>query len=71
MAFHLLKRLSDQQLPAVLDDDADLEDLVVLALAGQVKANIPEPIRTLYGHERPPATVLEITRLGRQVLAMF
>ena len=71
MALQLLKRLSGQRLPAVLDRPTDLEELVVLVLAGQAKANISESVRTLHGYERPPATVLEITRLGRQALATF
>jgi len=71
MSLPLLKRLAEQALPAVVDEATDLDHLEVLVLAGHARATIPEPVRTLEGYLRPPATVLEITRLGRQAMAMF
>ena len=43
----------------------------VLCMAGHVKAVIPKPLRTLDGYTQPPATVNEITSLGRSMIKRF
>jgi len=67
----LLRRLSAAPLPAQIDRETDIQTLETLVLAGQAKASIPARVRTLTGHVRPPATVMEITRMGRTALRYF
>lgn len=71
MTIQLLRRLSEQPLPAQVAKPTDIQALEVLVLAGHARATVPPKVRTLAGHEQPPATVLEITRLGRQALERF
>ncbi|MET0208160.1 MAG: hypothetical protein ABW220_03915 [Burkholderiaceae bacterium] len=52
-------------------DDEEVEAVRVLVMAGHAKASVPEPIRTLSGHDQPPAVVTEITALGRVFLERF
>jgi hypothetical protein len=67
----LLHRLAVQQLPVAVTGGAMVDAVRVLNLAGHVKATIPKPIRTLDGYEQPPATVTEITSLGRSMVKRF
>jgi len=67
----LLHRLSEQQLPVAVSGGAMVDAVRVLNLAGHVKATIPRPIRTIDGYEQPPATVTEITSLGRSMVKRF
>jgi hypothetical protein len=67
----LLHRLAAQQLPVAVTGGAMVDAVRVLNLAGHVKATIPKPIRTLDGYEQPPATVTEITSLGRSMVKRF
>jgi hypothetical protein len=67
----LLHRLAVQELPVAVTGGAQVDAVRVLNLAGHVKATIPRPVRTLDGYEQPPATVTEITSLGRSMLKRF
>jgi len=67
----LLHALTNQRLPVCVVKGEDVDALRVLVLAGHVKAVIPHPVRTLDGHDQPPATVTAITRLGRQMVERF
>lgn len=67
----LLHRLAEHDLPIAVNDGADVDALRVLRLAGHVKASIPKPVRTMKGHDQPPATVLAITALGRSMMQRF
>ncbi|HEY2256113.1 MAG TPA: hypothetical protein VGI11_10785 [Variovorax sp.] len=67
----LLHRLAAQELPIAVAGGERVDALRVLSLAGHVKATIPKPVRTLDGYEQPPATVTEITALGRSMLKRF
>ncbi|MBT2323939.1 hypothetical protein J7E62_16455 [Variovorax paradoxus] len=71
----LLQRLADTRLPIRLADQGDIETLRILKLGGCIKAAIPEPARLPGGLDRSPgqsrATVDEITKLGRSLLALF
>ncbi len=71
MPINLLHRLAAQDLPVAVSGGAQVDALRVLNLAGHVKATIPKPVRTLDGFEQPPATVTEITSLGRSMLHRF
>jgi hypothetical protein len=67
----LLRRLSAVPLPAQIDGETDIHALEALVLAGQARVIIPARVRTLAGHKQPPATVVEITRMGRAALRSF
>ena len=67
----LLHRLAAQELPVAVTGGAHVDAIRVLNMAGHVKAVIPRPVRTLEGYEQPPATVTEITLLGRSMLKRF
>ncbi|MDM0073182.1 hypothetical protein QTH90_02235 [Variovorax sp. J2P1-59] len=67
----LLHRLAAQVLPVAVTGGAQVDAVRVLNMAGHVKAVIPRPVRTLDGYEQPPATVTEITSLGRSMLRRF
>lgn len=67
----MLHQLAIQELPAQVAGGENVDAVRILALAGLIKATIPSPVRTLHGHEQPPATVSEITRLGQQMLRKF
>lgn len=71
MPMELLHRLSHERLPVAVVDGADVDAVRVLALAGHVRAEVPRPVRTIQGHHQPPATVIAITALGRQMLRRF
>jgi hypothetical protein len=68
---YLLHRLAVEDLPVAVAGGADIDALRVLSMAGHVKATIPKPMRTLDGYAQPPATVNEITSLGRTMLKRF
>lgn len=68
---NLLHRLAAQELPVAVSSGEQIDALRVLSLAGHVRAQIPRPVRTLDGYEQPPATVTEITSLGRSMLKRF
>lgn len=68
---YLLHRLAAEELPVAVAGGADIDALRVLSMAGHVKATIPKPMRTLDGYAQPPATVNEITSLGRTMLKRF
>jgi hypothetical protein len=68
---NLLHRLAAQELPIAVTGGERVDALRVLNLAGHVKATIPKPVRSLDGYEQPPATVTEITALGRSMLRRF
>ena len=68
---NLLHRLAAEQLPIAVAGGGQVDALRVLNMAGHVKAQIPKPVRTLDGYEQPPATVVEITSLGRSMLRRF
>lgn len=71
----LLQRLANATLPIRVVDDGEIETLRILKLAGSIKAAIPEaahPAGDLHRSQRQlPATVDEITRLGRTMLERF
>ena len=67
----LLHRLCAVPLPTQIDRESDIQTLESLVLAGQARASIPAKVRTLAGHLQPPATVVEITRMGRAALRLF
>ena len=67
----LLHRLAEHDLPIAVNNGADVDALRVLSLAGHVKASIPRPVRTMDGHEQPPATITAITPLGRSMMKRF
>ncbi|MGK6307332.1 hypothetical protein [Variovorax sp. DT-64] len=71
----LLYRLANTRLPIRVVDDGEIETLRILKLAGSIKAAIPEAMHPAGGLHRSqrqlPATVDEITRLGRTMLERF
>jgi hypothetical protein len=71
----LLHRLANARLPIRIVDDGDIETLRILKLAGSIKAAIPEATRLPGGlnqpHRQLPATVDEITTIGRSLLYRF
>ncbi|WP_162586216.1 hypothetical protein [Variovorax sp. RA8] len=71
----MLQRLANTKLPIRVVDDGDIETLRILKLAGSIKAAIPEaahsPGDLHRGQRQLPATVDEITRLGRAMLERF
>lgn len=73
--FELLHRLANARLPIRLVDDGEIETLRILKLAGCIKGAIPEaahlPGGLLESPRQSPATVDEITRLGRNFLDRF
>ncbi len=72
MPIHLLSRLARQSLPAIVENGGDIDAVRILVLAGHVKALVPAPTRQPFGPTvQPPATVTEITRLGRLMLQRF
>ncbi len=68
---YLLHRIAAQSLPVAVTGGAQVDAVRVLSMAGHVKAVIPKPVRTLDGYEQPPATVTEITPLGKSMLRRF
>lgn len=68
---YLLHRLAAQELPVAVTAGAEVDAVRVLSMAGHIKAMIPKPLRTLDGYIQPPATVNEITSLGRTMLKRF
>ena len=71
MPISFLHRLAAQELPVGVAGGANVDLVRVLILAGHIKGSIPEPLRTLSGHEQSPATVTAITPLGRRMLQRF
>jgi len=71
MPLELLHRLAHQTLPIAVTQGDDVDAVRMLALAGHVRAEIPKPVRTLDGHHQPPATVVAITSLGKQMIQRF
>ena len=71
----LLQRLANTRLPIRIVDHGEIETLRVLQLSGSIKAAIPDAARVPGGlqrsHAQSPATVDEITRLGRILLERF
>ena len=68
---YLLHLLAAQELPVAVTSGAEVDAVRVLSMAGHIKATIPKPLRTLDGYTQPPATVNEITSLGRTMLKRF
>jgi hypothetical protein len=71
VSFQLLHQLAQSRLPVTVFAGKDVDGLRVLQLAGHIKADIPLPVRTLTGHDQPPATVTAVTPLGRQMVKRF
>ncbi|HYP86126.1 hypothetical protein [Variovorax sp.] len=71
MSLSLLQKLSTVELPVALTEGSDVDGLRILKMAGHVRAEIPPPVRTLTGYQQPPALVMAITSLGRQMLERF
>lgn len=71
MPLALLHLLSKEFLPVAVTDGGDIDSVRLLVLAGHVRADVPKPVRTLNGYHQPPATVTEITSLGRQMIKRF
>ena len=71
----LLQRLANTRLPIRIVDHGEIETLRILTLSGSIKAAIPDaaqpPGGLLRSHAQSPATVDEITRLGRILLDRF
>lgn len=71
----LLRRLANSRLPIHIVDDTEIEILRILKLGGSIKAAIPDAARLPGGldqaRRKMPATVDEITRLGRSMLDLF
>lgn len=71
----LLQRLANTRLPIRIADHGEIETLRILKLSGSIKAAIPDAARLpgglQRGHAQSPATVDEITRLGRILLDRF
>lgn len=71
----LLQRLAHAKLPIRIIDHGAIETLRILKLAGTIKAAIPEagrlPGGLAQGQTPFAATVDEITRMGRDLLARF
>ncbi|MGJ7498297.1 hypothetical protein ACSFA8_24975 [Variovorax sp. RT4R15] len=71
----LLQRLANTRLPIRIVDHGEIETLRILKLSGSIKAAIPDAARPpgglLRSHAQSPATVDEITRLGRILLDRF
>ena len=69
MLLRLLHRLTQEELPVSFPRGGEVDAVRVLMLAGHVRAEIPRPLRTLDGgHHQPPATVVEVTPLGRRTV---
>ncbi|MGR4869769.1 hypothetical protein ACIPRI_12980 [Variovorax sp. LARHSF232] len=71
MSLVLLHKLSMVELPVAVSVGDDVDGLRILKIAGHVRAEIPQPVRTLSGYDQPPAVALAITPLGRQMLERF
>lgn len=71
----LLRRLANARLPVHVVDHAEIETLRILKLGGSIKAAIPDAARVPGGldssYGQLPATVDEITRVGRSLLDLF
>jgi hypothetical protein len=71
----LLRRLASTRLPIHIADHGEIETLRILKLGGSIKAVIPESPRLPGGlhpsQGQAPATVDEITKLGRILLERF
>ena len=71
----LLRRLANARLPIRIADHREIETLRILKLGGCIKAAIPDAARLPGGlgpsNRQAPATVGEITRLGRILLDGF
>lgn len=67
----LLHQLAHARLPVTVFPGKDVDGLRVLQLAGHIRAQIPLPVRTLSGHDQPPATVTAVTSLGLQMVRRF
>jgi len=71
----LLRRLAAARLPIHTADLREIEALRILKLGGSIKAAIPEAPRLPGGldpgRSPEPATVAEITHLGRRMLELF
>lgn len=67
----LLHQLAQAELPVTVFSGKEVDSLRVLLLAGHIQAHIPLPVRTLSGHDQPPATVKAVTSLGRQMVHRF
>lgn len=67
----LLHQLAQAELPVTVFSGKEVDSLRVLLLAGHIQAHIPLPVRTLSGHDQPPATVKALTSLGRQMVHRF
>ena len=71
----LLRRLANARLPTYIADVREIEALRILKLGGSIKAAIPEalglPGGLAQGRSLEPATVAEITHLGRRMLELF
>ena len=71
----LLRRLANARLPIHTADLREIEALRILKLGGSIKAAIPEAARLPggldQGRSQEPATVAEITHLGRRMLELF
>jgi len=68
MSISLLRDLALLDLPATIDRADDIDALRSLVAGGMIKADIPPAVRHLGALTQPPATVTEITRLGRSML---
>jgi hypothetical protein len=68
----LLHQLSQTPLPAQVVEPQAIYKLHVLRVAGHVFASIPSPQYAINGRwHQAPATVHEVTALGRKVLRYF
>ena len=71
MLIKLLDQLTREALPVCVADGGQIDAIRTLVLAGHVRADIPPPARTLGGYRQPPAKVLEVTALGREMALRF
>lgn len=72
MPMKLLDRISRETMPVEVTDFKDLFNIHILRAAGYIFASIPLSYYARDGKwHREPATILQITPLGRMVLRYF
>jgi hypothetical protein len=71
MTMLLLRKLSVETLPFVVEGNEDVDSVHILKVAGHVEAVLAKAIRTPLGWMSPVATVTKIIRSGRRMLRLF
>ena len=67
MSISLLHALADVQLPMTIEGEC-VDEVLILAMAGHLVAEVAAPVRTPMGWRNPSANVRAITHLGWRML---